>query len=168
MSVRNRELMSAVLFLILSIVLYAATLNIKSMTSMGVGPDFAPKLVATGMFSISLIMLIKEIRLRYILRKEEQTIKITNSKKISNDKGWKRYRNSTLTTLLIIGYIVAIPVLGFLISTIVYLFIQFCLMGEKKYWNQPLFIGLSIVVAAAVYFTFRLGFEVRLPAGIFL
>jgi putative tricarboxylic transport membrane protein len=164
---RVKELISALAFLVLSIILYLATLNIKSMTNMGVGPDFAPKLVAIGMFILSVIMLIKEIR-NWKLAKNSDSSQSKQEKKSSLDAGYKKkYKNALLTTVLIAIYIFAIPILGFLFSTIIYLIIQFCLLGERKFWNKPLFVILSLIVSVAVYFTFRLAFEVRLPAGIF-
>ncbi|GKV65916.1 MULTISPECIES: tripartite tricarboxylate transporter TctB family protein [unclassified Sporosarcina] len=164
MDIRTRELLSAVTFLLLSIIMYVASLNIKSMTNMGVGPAFAPKLVAIGMFAFSLFLLIKELRIRYILRKSKND----SNNKVFVKENWSRYRSASLTILLIVSYIFVIPIVGFLISTIFYLYIQFCLLGDKKYWNRPLFVGLSLIVAVTVYFIFRLGFEVRLPTGVFL
>jgi putative tricarboxylic transport membrane protein len=163
---RVKELLSALAFLVISIILYLATLNIKSMTSMGVGPDFAPKLVAIGMFILSVILLIKEIRNWKLTRNNDSSHSKAEKDVSVNQSYKKKYKNALLTTVLIALYIFAIPIVGFLISTILYLMIQFCFLGERKYWNKPLFFILSLIVSAAVYFTFRLAFEVRLPAGV--
>ncbi|MDT8862145.1 tripartite tricarboxylate transporter TctB family protein [Alkalihalobacillus sp. MEB130] len=163
-----RELISAIAFLLFSIFMYVSTNNIRSMTDMGVGPDFAPKLVAIGIFILSAIHLIKVLKdwKKPIAEKEE-----VGEEQVKRDyKKFhikKKYRNAFLTILAIALYFFSVPILGFLLSTIIYLLLQMFLLGERKYWNIPVFLILSIVVACSVYYIFRLVFEVRLPVGIF-
>ena len=78
----------------------------------------------------------------------------------------RRYVNAALTIALITVYFVVMPIVGFLISTVVYLFLQFCLLGERRHWNIRLFAVLAVIIPVVVYFTFRLAFELRLPAGL--
>ena len=71
------------------------------------------------------------------------------------------------TAILIILYIGLFEVLGFIITTLAYLFIQFILLtpSDKKV-NMVLYAGISIVVSLFVYSTFRYGLDIMLPQGI--
>ncbi|WP_340084308.1 tripartite tricarboxylate transporter TctB family protein [Siminovitchia sp. FSL H7-0308] len=160
---RLRDLLSSMSFLLLSIILYIASTNMKRISDVGVGPDFAPKIVAIGMFILSFILLLNV--LKDVIKAKSNTT-VEKNGKASSINFIKKYKNALYTIILISLYVIAMPAAGFLVSTIVYLFAQFCLLGERKNWHYPLFGTLSVTIAAAVYFLFKLGFELRLPSGI--
>ncbi|WP_100399565.1 tripartite tricarboxylate transporter TctB family protein [Bacillus sp. FJAT-44742] len=178
--IKTKDFIAAVVLLAFSIVMYSATFNLGRLTVSQIGAEFAPRLVAIGIFILSIILLIQTIKdWRIALKKDEQAVSeegklaeeeaqediaedITESP-VSNAE---RYKNLGMTVGLIALYFWLMPIIGFLISTAVYLFVQFGLLAQRKYWNIPLFIILSIVVSTSIYYTFRLGFEVMLPRGI--
>lgn len=174
-ALRVKDLIAAVALLIFSIVMYIGTNNLQMLTDSQIGSDFAPRLIAIGLFILSAILLI-QVLMDFVKAsrkyKPEEVEELVEQKKIEEvgEEGAKvsnksRYINAFLTMLLIAAYTFIMPIVGFLIGTVVYLMAQFCLLGEKKYWNIPLFIGLSIVVPIIIYYTFRIGFELRLPEG---
>ena len=67
--------------------------------------------------------------------------------------------------LLIIGFIICLMVLGFIISTFLYLFLVPYLMDYKK-WKVNLIF--SIVTTVVLYYSFGTFFKVRLPEGLLL
>ena len=67
--------------------------------------------------------------------------------------------------LLIIVFIICLMVLGFIISTFLYLLLVPYLMDYKKWKVNLLF---SIVTTAVLYYSFGTFFNVRLPAGLLL
>ncbi|WP_051302453.1 tripartite tricarboxylate transporter TctB family protein [Salibacterium aidingense] len=168
-----KDLIAAVLLLILSIAMYLMTFNFERLTVSQIGPDFAPRLTAGGIFVLSLVLLFQTL-LDWKRAKKENSGKVTEghaeqeqAEVVEEDTPKvERYRNVALTTGLILLYIYLMPKLGFLITTTVYLFVQFCLLGQKKTWNFLLFTFLSVTTAVVVYYVFRFGFELRLPDGI--
>ncbi|GGB38990.1 hypothetical protein GCM10011409_15650 [Lentibacillus populi] len=188
---KTKDLIAAIALLIISIIIYTDTFNMKTLTVSQVGPDFAPRVVSIGIFILSLILLFQTLKDWIMAAKNVSSAKasyIKDAKEMESNKGyendndvqdhvsatliedkasrWLRYKNVLITTVLIVLYILLMPIIGFLITTAVYLFIQFCLLGQRKYWNIPLFLILSILTSVIVYYVFRLGFEVMLPAGI--
>ena len=67
--------------------------------------------------------------------------------------------------LLIIVFIACLMVLGFIVSTFIYLFLVPYLMDYKK-WKVNLIF--SIVTTVVLYYSFGTFFNVRLPAGLLL
>lgn len=174
-ALRVKDLIAAIALLIFSIVMYIGTNNLQMLTDTQIGSDFAPRLIAIGLFILSTILLV-QVLIDFIKASKkyepEEVEELVEQKKIEEvgEEGAKvpdktRYTNASLTMILIAAYVFIMPVVGFLIGTVVYLMVQFCLLGEKKYWNIPLFIGLSIIVPIVIYYTFRVGFELRLPQG---
>ncbi|WP_252316070.1 tripartite tricarboxylate transporter TctB family protein [Sinobaca sp. H24] len=174
-ALRVKDLIAAVALLIFSIVMYIGTNNLQMLTNSQIGSDFAPRLIAIGLFILSAILLV-QVLMDFVKAskkyKPEEVEELVEQKKIEEvgEEGAKipdktRYINASLTMILIAAYVFIMPIVGFLLGTIAYLMAQFCLLGDRKYWNIPLFIGLAIVVPIIIYYTFRVGFELRLPAG---
>jgi len=65
--------------------------------------------------------------------------------------------------IVLFGYLFAMPLLGFPLSTAVLLTAFFFLLGEKRWYVG---IGLALVVTILVYLCFAKGLAIRLPLGI--
>lgn len=74
-------------------------------------------------------------------------------------------RRLLIVVLLIAGYVVAMPALGFLFSSAVFLFLSFSYL-----WRKPFLISLliTLVSVVSVYLIFRKLFQVVLPGGTWL
>lgn len=71
-----------------------------------------------------------------------------------------------LTVVLLFVYVVAFRPIGFLISSIVYLFLQLLIFSSRKNRNWKAIVGVSIGLPAIVYVVFVYVFNYILPAGI--
>ena len=71
-----------------------------------------------------------------------------------------------LTFVVIIGYIIVLPLLGFILSTILYLFLQMLVLSPSAKRNYALFAIVAIVFTAFVFVAFRIGLQQLLPRGI--
>lgn len=71
------------------------------------------------------------------------------------------------TVILIVCYIALFNVIGFLITTFVYLFLQFTVLSpaEKKP-NLIVYLLISGVISLFIYTSFRYGLDIMLPQGI--
>ena len=70
------------------------------------------------------------------------------------------------TFAVIIGYILIMPVLGFILSTIIYLFLQMLILAPAEKRNYVLFAIVAVVFTAVVFVAFRVGLQQLLPRGI--
>ena len=90
---------------------------------------------------------------------------MTNAKK--GDEGAKGDTFAVIVTFaLMIVYTIALPIAGFCLSTILYLFLQISLLAPKRKRNLVLFAIVSVVFTMFVYFAFRVGLQMLLPRGI--
>ncbi|MFB0972845.1 MAG: tripartite tricarboxylate transporter TctB family protein [Neofamilia sp.] len=69
-----------------------------------------------------------------------------------------------ITFLITVVYVGLMSKLGFIISTIIYLFLQLYILKTK---NKLVLFGLPIILSLVVFFMFTEGFSVPLPRGIF-
>lgn len=70
-----------------------------------------------------------------------------------------------IVVVLITGYVIAMPQLGFLLSSAAFLFLSFSYL-----WRKPLLVSLliTLVSVVSVYLIFRKLFQVVLPQGTLL
>jgi putative tricarboxylic transport membrane protein len=71
------------------------------------------------------------------------------------------------TAVLLVFYVVTFQPLGFIISSIIFMFLEMivvCPKSEKR--NYKLFAIVSVTTAFFVYFLFRYAFEQMLPTGL--
>ena len=71
-----------------------------------------------------------------------------------------------LTFAVIIGYIMIMPTLGFILSTMIYLFLQMLILAPPDKRNYLLFAIVAVVFTALVFVAFRIGLQQLLPRGV--
>lgn len=161
---RNHDAFASVFLLAVSVLMFIATYNIQQMTVSAIGADFAPRLVAGGLFILSFIMLITSIRKQKnpAAQAEEESDEDTEA-----DQSVPISKKSVLLTIgLLIGYVALIPIIGFLLMTVVYLFLQMYILAEKSQRRIVLFLVISVISSGVIYYCFKNIFYLRLPAGI--
>lgn len=70
-----------------------------------------------------------------------------------------------LTFAIIICYIILLPYLGFILSTVIYLFFQMIILAPPDKRNLALFAIVAVVFTLLVFFAFRMGLSQPLPRG---
>ena len=70
------------------------------------------------------------------------------------------------TFAVIIGYIMVMPMLGFILSTVIYLFLQMLILAPADKRNYALFAIVAVVFTALVFVAFRVGLQQLLPRGV--
>ena len=85
---------------------------------------------------------------------------------------WKKTKTSTLESIprlavmylgIIVAYIFLMPRIGFILTTLAFLYGSFFLLQVK---NKTLLYLFPVVFTAILYAVFRLGFSVPLPSGL--
>ena len=83
------------------------------------------------------------------------------------EKGARDLRTVLKTAVLIVVYIALFEPVGFLITTMVYLFLQFIFLTPADKKPNYLFYGIiSLVVSLFVYTIFRYSLDIILPQGL--
>jgi len=157
------DIYSSVFLIALSVTLFIATLNFKQMTASKIGSAFMPQLVAIGLFVFSLILLIQSL----IKWKQE---KQNGEEEVPEEKIKREPKELNfiviISLLLMIVYIAVMSTIGFLISTVVYLFVQSWLITPSDERSYTKLIIISVIVPTIIYIVFRNFFHLMLPAGI--
>lgn len=163
---RYKDLISGLFIVVVSIAMYISSNNIKKMVVTSIGPDFFPKLVAVILGVLGIILTIQAIvRDINTSRTTSDTDEGLEKKKLNFRDIFKRNLD-IVTLLLLILYSVLIDKLGFLISTMIYIFVQIMLMFTNRKKNYIAIVSISIVFTFIVYFFFRKVLNVMLPAGL--
>jgi len=136
------------LFFLFGLLWFTMSFNLASANfggGLGLGPDFFPRLLSILMMIFSLIQLVRTFR----KDKEEQL----------------RLNIHGLSVIIIVAcvtYLFAIGIIGYLVSTFLFLTIViFVLSGRKSIKDTVIALGISI----ALYGVFHLVLKVPLPAG---
>lgn len=135
---------------ILSVVIF---LYAKQYTGSGVnryGPDFFPQALSVILFLTSGALIVQALR-GHALKGLETT----------NKQGLVR---AGATLGIAILYLLIMQVLGFYISTGLFLYVVMLYLGQK---NQRISVFTSIFVASSVYSIFRFFLKIPLPEGVF-
>lgn len=151
MTDRKRNLIVSLVFMAFGVFLLIESMGIKQMMKNDVGSGFFPKVISVAIIAFSLIRLVMTL------------LEPVGEKKTSNSDmagGW-------LSILLIGAYVVAFRPIGFIIDTIVYLFLQMLVLTPKEKRNIPLLGVIAVVAPLCIYTLFVYAINTPLPKGIF-
>ena len=155
---RYKELIGGVLFLVLAIAYYFASLSIRIVASVSatVSAQTVPHILAMLIGILSIIQIVRGVKAARDYQ-EKEGVEPPFTKRVC------------LTILVIILYIASMNALGFLISTAMYLFLQILiLMPPHKIIRKNIIFSavLSCIFSLAVYVIFVYGLTLMLPEGI--
>lgn len=145
------DIISGLFFLFLAIALYAGTYSIRTFSDTAYGVTFLPRVVAILMAGISLIVIWGGFRK---LRESSET------------GGFPVTQGFALTIVLIFLYMLAMPTLGFIISSFAYITAQIYVLSNFD--RKRLYFGgaISLVFSIGIYFLFTRVIYIMLPPGI--
>jgi putative tricarboxylic transport membrane protein len=82
-------------------------------------------------------------------------------------KGRRQVLVSVWSTIgLLIVYAVVLQYLGFILSTMLYLFVQMIVLAGERKTKYVTLVLISVVASTGIYALFVYGLELMLPAGI--
>lgn len=157
------EIVIGIFLIILSALIYFNSDDFPQMNETHLDPGSYPKLVAALLFFLSLILIIKQTVV--LIKTKEFGFK--NGFKDFLLKQWHEYR-LVIFALIILGlYIFTLDILGFIISTILFIIVSSLLIGPIKKKNVITISIISFVMTLGIYFFFENVLYVRFPDGIF-
>ncbi len=158
---RCRDLILGILLLALGIFYTASAQSIRQgnkLIQRNVG-TFAHARIIPTLLGILLIALAVVLIIQGFLRlKKEDT---ETGKKMSKVD----MISIALTFAAMILYIILLPILGFMLSTMIYLFGQITILAPKDKRNYLLFAIVAVVFTIIAFVAFRIGLTQMLPRG---
>lgn len=157
-----------VILLIFSAFYYFSTSEFPPPTKTeNLGPAFFPTLLAATLALLAFLLILNSFLFRDASGKEKDGAVIQGAERLEEDS-FSAHDVSYKFLLGTIGlsflYVGLISILGFLISTPLFLIILIRLLGYEKWVNN---LAASIGLTAALYLLFATALGVSLPAGIF-
>ncbi len=154
------DIVVGVFFMALSAMMMVMAQMLPKSKVMEIGPDFMPMVIGGITFVLALILTVLNVKNMKMRAAELE-------KAVIDDCDYKRV---LLSALLVLIYVFILQPVGFLVSTLVYLPLQMLVLAPddqrgKKQINQLLII--DVIFTMVVFFLFRYGFKIVLPAGIF-
>lgn len=154
MTIKMRNTIASVIFLLFGGFMFYASLGIKTVMSNDVGSGYVPRFIAI------LIIITSAIKLVLTLLNKDPNFR---KKEASNSD----LLGGIGTIGLMLLYMMAFNSLGFILSTVCYLFAQMLLLSDSTNRKPILFAVLSIIVPIAVYALFVYAISMPLPIGVF-
>ncbi|MDR1835723.1 MAG: tripartite tricarboxylate transporter TctB family protein [Fusobacteriaceae bacterium] len=151
MKVKTRDLICSVLFLAFGIFMFLQSRTIISKVAKDIGSGFMPKIVAGAIIAVSLIKLV----LTLFSKSDER-----------EEKGDMDLSGGLWTIALLATYVILFNILGFLVSSALYLFFQMTVLSNEKNRKIGLFLAISIIFPILIYVLFVYIIEMPLPEGI--
>ena len=124
-----------------------------------VGADFLPRVIAILIIALSIGFLATT------LSSALKTMKSGNKAENTSEK--QNVKRIIITMALLVAYVALMNTIGFVITTIIYLFLQMVILGNhptKK--DIILYAVIAVVVPIVVNYVFVEGFQLLLPEGI--
>jgi putative tricarboxylic transport membrane protein len=165
---RWSNIIIGIILLIASAFYYSSTTGFPPPSKTeNLGPAFFPTLLAAALAFLSLLLIVNSFLFRDASEKEGGGAVIQGADRLEEDSFGAEeisYRFLFGTIGLSFLYVGLLSLLGYLISTPLFLIILIRLLEYKKWKNT---VAASIGLTAALYLLFATALGVSLPAGIF-
>ncbi len=152
-----RDLILGVVLLALGIAYTIMARNLKTRPKLV--PSYANSQIIPTLLGILLIILSCALIWQSIRKlKEPDNTEIKKMSKID-------LLSIVLTFAVMVLYIILLPILGFILSTIIFLFLQITILAPAEKRNLLLFAVIAVVFTAITFVAFRIGLTQLLPRG---
>lgn len=158
------DMIAGIFLFIFSVIMYYASFSIRILVVARIGSRFVPQLVAISMGILSLVLVIQSL-LKMRLAREGAGLE---KEEEEGGKKWSFLGTAPIwgTFLALIAYAVAFEPLGFILSTILYLLVQFFLLTSMVKRKYLVFVVAALLTSVIVYFLFVKVFYLMLPEGV--
>ncbi len=154
------DIITGVFYAVLgAVVIYLASQLPKSRV-MKIGPDFMPLVIGSIILVLALILLFSAVK----------NFKANSAKAASAGADTADYKRVLASLVLVVIYVNILAPVGFIVSTLAYLFLQIIVLApndRRDFKNIMMYAVIDVVFVFVVFFLFRYGFKIVLPAGIF-
>ncbi|MDD7391878.1 MAG: tripartite tricarboxylate transporter TctB family protein [Fusobacterium gastrosuis] len=152
MNNKTRDIICSIIFLLTGLFLFQQSLEIKSIMEKDLGSGFMPKVIAVSLVAIAVLKLVLSI-----VKKDSEN---KSSKEDSDSMG------GLLTIGALLFYVLTFEIIGFILSTALYLFFQITILSNQENRKLGLFLIISVGFSVAIYGLFVYLIDRPLPIGI--
>ncbi|MCI8950862.1 MAG: tripartite tricarboxylate transporter TctB family protein [Lachnospiraceae bacterium] len=154
------DIIVGVFFMALSAIMMVMAKMLPKSKVMEIGPDFMPMVIGAITFVLALILTALNVKNMKMRTAELEGVTIDECD----------YKRVLLSALLVFIYVFVLQPVGFIVSTLVYLPLQMLVLSPDDQRGKKQIIQLliiDVIFTMIVFFLFRYGFKIVLPAGIF-
>jgi len=153
---KKRVRVGGLIWLVLGISICIGSVKLKFGSFHTPGPGFLPFITGAmlGIFGLILTFSSAFERLREGEAKDEKSL-------LKWD--WKLFLNPLLTVFILFSYVFLLDLLGFLLTTFVFLLLLFKLSAPEK-WLSPLILSVSATILS--YLIFSVWLQCQFPRGL--
>lgn len=154
------DIIVGVFFLLLSAAMLVMAKMLPKSTVMDIGPDFMPMCIGVMTFVLAAALVFLNIK--------NMKIYVAQAEAEGPEKA--DYKRVLTSFIIILVYVFVLKSVGFIISTLVYLPVQMFILAPEERRGKKNVIQLlltDVLFTFVVFFLFRYGFKIVLPAGIF-
>lgn len=154
------DIIVGVFFMLLSAGMMIMAKMLPKSAIMEIGPDFMPVCIGVVTFALAAALAflnIKNLKSRIAQAEAEEMEKLD-------------YKRVLISFIMILVYVFLLQPVGFIVTTFMYLPAQMFVLAPKDKREKKDMIQLpviSFIFTFVVFFLFRYGFKIVLPAGIF-
>ena len=153
------DIIVGVFFMLLSAAMLVMAKMLPKSTVMDIGPDFMPMCIGVMTFVLAAALVFLNIK--------NMKIYVAQAEAEGPEKA--DYKRVLTSFIIILVYVFVLKSVGF-ISTLVYLPVQMFILAPEERRGKKNVIQLlltDVLFTFVVFFLFRYGFKIVLPAGIF-
>ncbi len=151
--------MVSIFYLVLGLALIIGAKALPKSKVMEIGPDFMPTVVGVLIIILAALLLVNTLR--------DFKLNAEGAEKAGPEEcDYKRVLASLVSSVV---YVNVLKPVGFILSTLIYLFLQIFILApddQRKPKNLIFYAVLDVIFTLIVYFLFRYGFKIVLPAGL--
>ncbi len=154
------DIVVGVFFMVLSAIMIVMAKALPKSKVMEIGPDFMPTVIGVIAFILAAILTFLSVKNFKMHAAAIDPDSIENC-------DYKRVFGSII---LVFAYVMMLKPIGFIITTLVYLLLQMLVLSPDDERTKKDVIKLAVIdviFTLIVFFLFRYGFKIVLPAGIF-
>ena len=154
------DIIVGVFFMLLSAAMLVMAKMLPKSTVMDIGPDFMPMCIGVMTFVLAAALVFLNIK--------NMKIYVAQAEAEGPEKA--DYKRVLTSFIIIMVYVFVLKSVGFIISTLVYLPVQMFILAPEERRGKKDVIQLlitDVLFTFVVFFLFRYGFKIVLPAGIF-
>ena len=149
-----------IFFSLFGLGVFILSFTVKKRTVLTIGPGFMPRIIGGVLLLLGLVLTVQAVRKKEAAssRKPEDSLAVP----------WNRRSPVLITFLLLVLYVGLLEVLGFTLTTVLYLTLQFFMLAEVRTLKRLLiYLSASVGGSFAVTVIFSRFLRLYLPQGIF-
>lgn len=140
----------------LGIAIFLLSTSIKDFAAVGVGAKFFPRIAAVGFLLLGVILMYQGRKI----------VLLGGSTPNENETTAQSWKAPLLSMALLAIYVVLIPLLGFIFSSFLYVFLQILILNRGGKYHLLRYLIISAVGSVIIYILFVRVFSVMIPAGL--